>query len=81
MRREQLRARFISSDFFDVLGVNPAIGRTFAPGEDAIGAAPIAMISGGLWKRKFGSSPEVLGEEAYVERQGLHDCGRAPGEF
>src|SRR5580704_8017083 len=59
---EQLRARLISSDFFTVLDVHPAIGRSFTSGEDAIGAAPIAMISGGLWKRKFGSSPEVLGK-------------------
>jgi predicted permease len=59
---QQLRARLISSDFFEVLGVHPAIGRSFTTGEDAIGAAPIAMISGGLWKRKFGSSPEVLGK-------------------
>src|SRR5262249_50298625 len=36
---EQVRARFISSDFFPLLGVNPVIGRTFAPGEDEIGAA------------------------------------------
>src|SRR5580704_3127902 len=39
---EQVGARFITSDFFNVLGVGPVIGRTFAPGEDEIGAAPIA---------------------------------------
>ena len=37
---EQVRGRFISSDFFPLLGVNPVLGRNFAPGEDEIGAAP-----------------------------------------
>jgi len=59
---EQVRARYISSDFFSVLGVTPVVGRTFAPGEDEIGGAPIALISAGLWKRKFGSSSDVLGK-------------------
>ena len=59
---EQLEAKLISSDYFMVLGANPVIGRTFAPGEDKIGAAPIALIGAGFWKRKFGSSPDVLGK-------------------
>ncbi|HEU0368925.1 MAG TPA: ABC transporter permease, partial [Candidatus Acidoferrum sp.] len=59
---EQVRARFISSDFFSIVGVNPVLGRTFAPGEDEIGAAPIVLITAGFWKRKFGSSPDVLGK-------------------
>src|SRR6201984_2909037 len=58
---EQVPGRFISSDFFSTVGVNPLLGRSFAPGEDEIGAAPVTLISAGLWKRKFGSSPGVLG--------------------
>jgi predicted permease len=57
---EQLDAKLISSDYFTVLGANPVIGRTFLPGEDKIGAAPIALIGEGLWKRKFASSPDTL---------------------
>jgi predicted permease len=78
---EQLRARLISSGFFDVLGVSPAIGRSFAPGEDAIGAAPIAMISGGLWKRKFGSSPEVVGESLTLTGKAYTIVGVIPTSF
>jgi predicted permease len=78
---EQLRGRLISSDFFGVLGVNPAIGRSFAPGEDAIGAAPIAMISGGLWKRKFGSSPEVLGKSLTLDGKDYTVVGVIPASF
>ena len=69
---EQLDAKFISSDYFVVLGANPVIGRTFAPGEDKIGAAPIALIGAGFWKRKFGSSPDVLGKRRHAGRQKLH---------
>ena len=42
---EQVQGRYITSDLFNILEVKPVIGRTFAPGEDEIGAAPIAMIS------------------------------------
>src|ERR1051325_4865662 len=55
---EQGDGVFVSSGFFEQLGVNPVLGRTFAPGEDRIGAAPTVMITGGFWKRKFGSAPD-----------------------
>ncbi len=58
---ERLKARFVSSDFFSVFGVNPMLGRSFAPGEDEIGAAPLAIISASLWQRKFGGAPTVIG--------------------
>lgn len=78
---EQLRGRLISSGFFGVLGVNPAIGRCFAPGEDAIGAAPLAMISGGLWKRKFGGSSEVLGKSLTLNGKDYTIVGVIPASF
>jgi predicted permease len=78
---EQVRARYISSDFFSVLGVNPVIGRTFAPGEDKIGAAPIAIISAGLWKRKFGGSPDVLGKAVTLDGKDYTIVGVTPATF
>jgi predicted permease len=78
---EQLQARFISSDFFAVLGVNPVIGRTFAPGEDEIGRAPIVMISEGLWRRKFSSSPEALGKSINLDGTGYIVVGVTPASF
>src|SRR3984893_13908995 len=53
---EQINARFITSDFFSILGVQPVLGRYFEAGEDEIGAAPIVLISAGFWQRKFGGS-------------------------
>ena len=78
---EQVRAKFISSDFFPLLGVNPVIGRTFAPGEDEIGAAPIALISEGFWKRKFGSSPNALGKVLALDGKDYTIVGVTPAAF
>jgi predicted permease len=78
---EQLRGRFISSDFFSTVGVNPVLGRDFAPGEDAIGAAPIALVSAGFWKRKFGSSPSVLGKSLTLDGRNYTIVGVVPANF
>ena len=58
---EQVRAQFVTSDFFPVLGVKPVTGRIFVRADDQRGAAPVALISGGFWKRKFGAAPDVVG--------------------
>jgi predicted permease len=78
---EQVRARFITSDFFSVLGVNPVLGRTFAPGEDDIGRSPIVMISEGLWERKFNGSPDVLGKNINLDGTGYTIVGVTPTSF
>src|SRR6202161_1140954 len=59
---EQIQGQFVTPDFFPILGVKPVTGRDFVRGDDQIGAAPVAMISAGFWKRKFGSGPDVVGK-------------------
>src|SRR6202451_184467 len=49
---EQIQGQFVTSDFFPILGVKPVMGRSFVHSDDQIGAAPVAMISAGFWKRK-----------------------------
>ncbi len=78
---EQLQARFLTSDFLNVVGVKPLIGRTFAPGEDEIGAPPIAIISEGLWKRKLDSSPDVLGKSLDLDGRSFLIIGVLPASF
>ena len=58
---EHLTGAMISADFFPLLGVQPLLGRSFTRDEDIVGGAPVALISEGLWKRRFASSPRVLG--------------------
>jgi predicted permease len=78
---EQITAEFVSSDFFSLLGVKPQIGRVFMEGEDKIGAAPIALISAGFWKRKFAASPEVLGKSVELNGMNYTVTGVVPESF
>ena len=59
---ERLHAHMISAEFFLAYGINPVLGRNFRPEEDRPGAGPVAILGDGLWKRKFGSSPDILGK-------------------
>ncbi|MGH9825545.1 MAG: ABC transporter permease, partial [Blastocatellia bacterium] len=75
---EQVRVQFVSSGIFQVLGITPVIGRDFAPGEDDIGAVPIAVISAGFWKSKFQSSPAVLGKTLALDGKSFTIVGVVP---
>ena len=78
---EQVDARFISSDYFPMLGIHAVLGRTFAPGEDEIGAPPVALISVGFWKRKFGASQAVLGKPLNLDGKAYTVVGVTPAGF
>jgi putative ABC transport system permease protein len=78
---EQVNAEFISSDFFPILGVNAVAGRTFAKGEDEVGAGPVALISAGLWRRKFGSAADILGKSITLDAKNYTIVGVIPANF
>jgi len=59
---QRLPVMYATQDYFDVLGVQPALGRGFVDGDDVEGAEPIAILSDGLWARRFGRDPSVLGQ-------------------
>src|SRR5580693_6953061 len=59
---EHIRGEMVSADFFATLGVKLVAGRFFTPDEDRIGGAPVALISAGLWTRKFGAAPNLVGQ-------------------
>ena len=75
---EELPAELVSSDIFAMLNVKPVLGRLFAPGEEEVGAAPIAIITSGLWQRKFGSSPDVLGRGITLDGRSYTIVGVIP---
>jgi len=77
----QVTGEFVTSDYFKVLGTRPLLGRTFAPGEDEIGAAPIAIISEGLWRRKFASAPDIVGKLMTLDGRGYTVIGVIPASF
>ncbi len=78
---EQLDGQFMTSGFFETLGVKPVLGRTFTEAEERPGAGPVVLISEGLWKRKFGASPEVLGKGISLEGRGYTIIGVIPASF
>jgi predicted permease len=78
---EQVDGLFVSSDYLRQLGVVPLIGRNFAPGEDLVGAPPIAMITAGFWKRRLGSVPDVLGKTLILDGRAYTIVGVIPASF
>jgi len=58
---ERTPGALVSTNFFSVLGVNPAIGRSFSPDEQTPGHANVSVISYHLWRTKLGGDPQVLG--------------------
>jgi predicted permease len=77
----RLHGDYISSDLFSLLGVRPQLGRLFAPGEDEIGRSPVALISAGLWARKFGSRADVIGRTILLDGQSFTIIGVIPSDF
>jgi predicted permease len=81
----------VTEDFFPVLGVAAAVGRTFTPEETAaarfntaaapVGADPVAVIGHGLWKRFFGGDPGVVGRTMILERRAFRVVGVMPATF
>jgi macrolide transport system ATP-binding/permease protein len=60
---EQVFGQAVTGNYFDVLGTPMAAGRTFAPDEDSQpGAHPVVVLSYGLWQRRFGGRPDIVGD-------------------
>ncbi len=71
----------VTSRFFDLLGVPPMLGRSFLDEEDQPGATNVAVISEGLWKRRFGADPDILGKVIAINARPVTVIGVMPGGF
>jgi predicted permease len=78
---EQVNGRWVSATFFSVLGVEPVLGRNFAPGEDEPGVAPVALISAELWQRKFGGAATVIDQSLTLDDKSYTIVGVLPANF
>jgi predicted permease len=78
---EQVQGKMVSADFFSVLGVNPLIGRTFNAREDQLGSGRVVLVSSSFWKRKLGSSPDILGRRIVLNGDGYTIIGVVPANF
>ncbi len=78
---ERLRGQMISADFFTLLGVRPVLGRTFRTEEDQVGGTPMAIISAGLWERRFGSAADIIGKPITLSGKSYEIVGVIPAGF
>jgi len=78
---EQLTAEFLSDGYFAVLGVRPVLGREFTPADETLGASPVAIISEDLWRRKFGSSQNVVGQTITLDGKNFSIVGVIPASL
>src|ERR1700722_13525223 len=78
---EQIQGQFVTAVFFPILGVKPVLGRSFLPADDQRGAAPVAMISAGFWKRKLSGAPDVVGKRLTLDGKEFTVVGVVPSHF
>jgi putative ABC transport system permease protein len=78
---ERLHAASVTSPFFRVLGVRPALGRFFRPDEDRPGHDPAVVLSHGLWRRRFGADPGIVGRTVELSGTSYTVAGVAPAGF
>ncbi|MDT7806515.1 MAG: hypothetical protein QOJ70_328 [Acidobacteriota bacterium] len=78
---ERLQGRNVSPEFFSVLGVEPALGRTFTEEENAPGRGRVAIISHGLWQRRFGGDRNIIGRALTLNGEPYTVVGVTPPNF
>jgi predicted permease len=79
---ERVVGQIVSGNYFDVLGVQPAIGSFFLTEEDRTpGSNPVAVISHGLWRRRFAADPAVIGKTVELNAYRYTIVGVSPAEF
>jgi len=78
---ERVFAPGASANFFHVLGVEPFIGRTFQPGEDKQGAERVVVLTYGMWQRRFGGDPNILGQALTINGDPYTVVGVLPSSF
>ncbi len=80
-RAERLRGRYVTPDLFPTLGVAPSVGRGFLAEEGQPGNDRVAVISHGLWVRRFGADPDLLGRAIILDGESHVVVGVMPPNF
>jgi len=78
---ERLRGQYVSWEFFEVLGVKPLLGRVVSADDDRPMAPPVAVLSHGLWQRRFNSDPNVIGRVLQIDDTPVTVIGVMPQGF
>ena len=77
----RLSGMIVSTDFFSLLGVVPALGRSFQPEEGEPGTAKAVVISHSLWRARYGSDPKILGRKMRMNDMDYEVIGVLPESF
>ena len=78
---ERFSGLTVTSDFFPILGIRAVKGRTFLPGEERYGDHHVAVVSDGLWRRRFGADPSVVGRTVSLNNEPFTIVGILPGDY
>ena len=78
---ELINAARVSANFFAVLGVDPILGRTFQSGEDVPGGPKVAVLTYGLWQRRFAGDPAIVGRALRMNDESYTVIGVLPASF
>ncbi len=78
---ERLRALRVTPSFFPTLGIGATMGRVFSADEDQEGREHVVVISDGLWRRRFGSDPSIIGRSIMLNGESYSVIGIAPPGF
>src|SRR5215510_3013950 len=78
---ERIRASLLSPNLLPVLGINPIIGRGFAPDEDQPGQSQVTVLSYSIWQRRFAGEPNVIGKTLEIDGKSIEVIGVMPFDF
>lgn len=82
-REEPVRVRggYVSANFFEMLRVQPAMGRGFRTGEDQVGAERVVVLNHSVWRDMYGSDPAILGKSLILDNNPFTVIGVMPAGF
>jgi len=78
---ERLNGRVVTANYFDALGVRPLHGRVFKTEEEQFGRHRVAVLSYGLWQRRFGADQTIIGREITLSEENCTVIGVMPPDF
>jgi predicted permease len=78
---EEIPGDFVTANLFSVLGARPALGRDFSASDDIPGAPRVVILSQGLFRRRFGSDPQIIGKRIWLNYEKYDVIGVMPRGF
>jgi putative ABC transport system permease protein len=78
---ELIPSQLVSANFFELLGEEAQLGRTFLPEEEQLGRDTVLVLSHGLWQRRFGADPGIVGRAISANGRSYTVIGVAPPDF